>query len=289
MGNQIEVSELDPGGELVARVAALDIAKTSALLCTRVPGTGVRKRREIRKYGATTAAILELADHLVCQGIELVVMESTSDYWRPFYYLLEDRGLECWLVNARQVKNVPGRPKTDKLDAVWLARLAERGMLRRSFVPPAPVRQLRDLTRARAVLAADRTAFKERVEKVLEDARIKLSTVATDIFGVSGRAILDALIAGERSPSALAELARGRLTAKHDDLVEALRGRFDAHHGYLIRLYLEDIDRLDAQIADLSVHIERAHRVGRSGAGPHRGFRHRGRRHHADVPAGASH
>ncbi|MGW2940185.1 IS110 family transposase, partial [Streptomyces sp. NPDC001156] len=170
------------------------------------------------------------------------------------------------------VKNVPGRPKTDKLDAVWLAKLAERGMLRRSFVPPAPVRRLRDLTRARAVLTADRTAYKERVEKVLEDAQIKLSTVASDIFGVSGRSMLNALINGERSPNALAALARGRLTAKHNDLVEALRGRFDEHHGYLIRLYLEDIDRLDAQIADLGMRIETAVReldpTAGSGPGP---------------------
>lgn len=224
MGDQIEFSELDPGGELVARVAALDIAEASAMVCTRVPGGRVRKRQEIRKTGATTGAILELADHLVCQGIELVVMESTSDYWRPFYYLLEDRGLSCWLVNARSVRNVPGRPKTDKLDAVWLAKLADRGMLRRSFVPPAPVRGLRDLTRARAVLTADRTAFKDRVEKVLEDAQIKLSCVASDIFGVSGRAMLQALIAGERNPRDLAGLARGRLQAKHEDLRDALRG-----------------------------------------------------------------
>ncbi|MER5915600.1 IS110 family transposase [Streptomyces sp. NPDC001982] len=258
MGDQIEVSELDPGGEQVARVAALDIAKASAMVCTRVPGSGSRKRQEILKTGATTAAILELADHLVCQGIELVVMESTSDYWRPFFYLLEDRGLTCWLANARDVKNVPGRPKTDKLDAVWLAKLAERGMLRRSFVPPAPVRRLRDLTRARAVLTADRTAFKDRVEKVLEDAQIKLSTVVSDLFGVSGRAMLRALVAGERSPRILAGLAHGCLRAKPEDLMEALRGRFDAHHGYLIRLYLESIDHLDAQIADLGRHIEAA-------------------------------
>ncbi|MFK0288842.1 IS110 family transposase [Streptomyces sp. NPDC090499] len=258
MGDQIEVSELEVGDELVARVAALDIAKASAMVCTRVPGNGSRKRQEIQKVGATTAAILELADHLVCQGVELVVMESTSDYWRPFYYLLEDRGLACWLVNARDVKNVPGRPKTDKLDAVWLAKLAERGMLRRSFVPPAPVRRLRDLTRARAVLTADRTAYKERVEKVLEDAQIKLSSVATDIFGASGRAMLEALIAGERSPRTLADLARGSMRSKRDDLSEALRGRFDAHHGYLIRLYLEDIDRMNAQITDLGAHIEAA-------------------------------
>jgi transposase len=258
MGDQIEVSELDTGGELVAHVAALDIAKASAMVCTRVPGNGSHKRQEIFKTGATTAAILELSGHLVCQGIELVVMESTSDYWRPFYYLLEDRGLTCWLVNARDVKNVPGRPKTDKLDAVWLAKLAERGMLRRSFVPPAAVRRIRDLTRARAVLTADRTAFKERVEKVLEDAQIKLSTVVSDLFGVSGRAMLRALVSGERSPRVLAGLAHGCLRAKPDDLMAALRGRFDDHHGYLIHLYLESIDHLDAQIADLGHRIEAA-------------------------------
>jgi transposase len=143
---------------------------------------------------------LGLADELAEMGIQRVVVESTSDYWRVFFYLLEARGLVVWLVNARDVKNVPGRPKTDKLDAVWLAKLNERGMLRPSFVPPKEIRQLRDYTRLRAELTEERSRHKQRIEKLLEDSLIKLSTVATDIFGQSGRAMLEALIAGERDP-----------------------------------------------------------------------------------------
>jgi transposase len=159
-------------------------------------------------------------------------VESTSDYWRPFVYLLEARGLVVWLVNAHDVKHLPGRPKTDKLDAVWLCKLNERGMLRPSFVPPVQIRRLRDYTRLRADLTADRSRHKQRLEKLLEDALIKLGTVATDIFGVSGRAMLEALIAGQRDPKLLAELARGRLRVKHAALVQALTGRFDDHHAF---------------------------------------------------------
>ncbi|MGW4995955.1 IS110 family transposase [Streptomyces mirabilis] len=198
------------------RVAAIDIAKASAVVCMRVPGDkpGGRRVQQVWTVGATTNAILELGDRLVCQGVQRVVMEAMSSYWKPFFFLLEARGLECWLVNARQVKNVPGRPKPDKLDAVWLAKLAERGMMTPSFVPPAPVRRLRDLTRARAVFTAERTRHKQRAEKLLEDAQIKLTSVASDAFGVSGRAMMDALIAGQREPRELARLAKGRMTAK---------------------------------------------------------------------------
>ncbi len=157
---------------------------------------------------------MELADELALQRIERVVVESTSDYWRPLAYLLEAWGLVVWLVNARDVKRVPGRPKTDKLDAVWLAKLNERGMPRPSFVPPAEIRQLRDYTRLRVDLVEDRTRYKQRVEKLLEDALIKLSTVATDIFGKSGRSMLDALVAGERDPEILADLALGKIRPK---------------------------------------------------------------------------
>ncbi|WP_369394906.1 transposase [Streptomyces sp. CG1] len=176
----------------VARIAAIDIAKASGMVCLRVPHDTVEGRRvqQVWTVTATTNAILELGDRLVCQGVQRVVMEATSTYWRPFFYLLEARGLQCWLVNARDVKNVPGRPKTDKLDAVWLAKLAERGMVRASFVPPKPVRQLRDLNRTRTVFTQERTRHKQRVEKALEDTQIKLSTVVSDLFGVSGRAML---------------------------------------------------------------------------------------------------
>jgi transposase len=179
----IEVEETE---QIIQRVAAIDVAKASGMVCTRLPhptGAGRRLTR-VWQVKATTRAILELADHLVCQGIERVVLESTSDYWRPFYYLLEARGLLVWLVNASQVKHAPGRPKSDKIDAVWLAKLNERSMLTPSFVPPIEIRRMRDWTRTRFDLVADRTRVKQRIEKLLEDALIKLSTVATDIFGV---------------------------------------------------------------------------------------------------------
>jgi transposase len=164
--------------------------------------------------------------------------------------------LEVWLVNAKDVKHLPGRPKTDKLDAVWLAKVAERQMLRPSFVPPPPIRRLRDLTRYRADLVAVRTAEKQRVEKLLEDAQIKLSVVAADIFGVSGRAMLAALVAGERDPKRLAQLARTRLRAKLGQLQEAFTGRFSDHHAFLLATMLGRIDQASADVAELDRHIE---------------------------------
>jgi transposase len=256
-GQQVEVDEHE---EIVARVAAIDVAKASGMVCTRVPHQAKPGKRITRVWqvGSTTNQILELAEQLAGQGIQRVVVESTSDYWRPFVYLLEARGLVVWLVNARDVKHLPGRPKTDKLDAVWLAKLNERGMLRPSFVPPAQIRRLRDYTRLRADLTADRSRHKQRLEKLLEDALIKLSTVATDIFGVSGRAMLEALIAGQRNPRTLAELARGRLRVKHAALVEALTGQFSDHHARLARMLLDQIDGLSGQIDQLTVLIEEA-------------------------------
>ncbi len=242
-----EVLEIDADGQgeqVVERVAAVDVAKASGMVCTRAPHASVAGRRvtKVWEVRSTTNAIIALADPLVREGIERVVVESTSDYWRPFVYLFEARGLSVWLVNARDVKQVPGRPKTDKLDAVWLAKLNERGMLRRSFVPPAEIRRLRDYTRLRVDLVEDRSRQVQRLEKLLEDALIKLSTVATDIMGVSGRAMIDALIAGERDPQVLAELARGRMRVKRAALVEALTGRFDDHHAELASMLLDEID-----------------------------------------------
>ena len=161
-GVGMEAEEIEQAEELVERVAAIDIAKASGMVCMRLPHEEARRVQGVCNVAATSGAILDLADHLICQGVTRVVMEATSTYWKAFFFLLEARGLECWLVNARDVKNVPGRPKTDKLDAVWLAKLAERGMLRPSFVPPKPVRELRDLTRARAVLTHERTRHKQR-------------------------------------------------------------------------------------------------------------------------------
>jgi len=254
-----DVVELQVEVEQVERVAAIDIAKASAVVATRLPAErGGRRVQRVWQVAAHTAAIEELADHLVCQGVQLVVMEATCTYWKPYFYLLEARGLRCWMVNARDVKNVPGRPKTDKLDAVWLAKLAERGMLRPSFVPPKPIRQLRDLTRLRKTLTQDRTRYRQRIEKILEDAQIKLSAVVSDLFGISGRAIVDALVAGERRPPVLAELARGSLRGRKSTLIEALTGQFEEHHAFVIGLLLEDHDRLDAQIHRLSQRIEQA-------------------------------
>jgi transposase len=172
------------------------------------------------------------------------------------FYLLEAQGFETWLVNARDVKHLPGRPKTDRLDAVWLCKVAERQMLRPSFVPPPAIRRLRDLTRYRTDLVGVRTAEKQRVEKLLEDAQIKLSVVASDIFGASGRAMLAALITGTRDPEALAELARGRLRAKRSQLREAFTGHFSDHHGFLLHTMLGRIDQASADIAELEAKIE---------------------------------
>jgi transposase len=244
--------------QLVARVAAIDVAKASGMVCTRVPHASAQGRRvtKVWEVPATTGAIIELGGHLAGLGVEKVTVESTSDYWRAFFYLLEAAGLRVQLVNAREVKNVPGRPKTDKLDSVWLAKLTERGMLRPSFVPPAEIRQLRDYTRLRLDLTRDRSRHVQRIEKLLEDALIKLSTVATDIMGKSGRAMLEALIAGERDPKVLAGLARGRLRVKHAALVQALTGRFDDHHAELARMLLDQYDALTAQIDRLTARIE---------------------------------
>jgi len=244
--------------QILERVAAVDVAKASGMVCMRVPHPARPGRRltTVWDVKAATNAITELADHLVEHGIEQVTVESTSDYWRPFVYLLQAAGLRVQLVNAREVKNVPGRPKTDKLDAVWLAKLTERGMLRPSFVPPAEVRQLRDYTRLRVDLTQERARHYQRLEKLLEDALIKVSSVASTLDTLSVRAMVEALIAGERDPKVLAGLARGRMKAKHAALVEALTGRFDDHHAELARMLLDQIDTLSAQIGKLTTRIE---------------------------------
>ena len=242
----------------VARVAAVDVAKASGVVCTRVPREGEPGRfvTRVHPVEATTNAILELADYLAGMRIEKVVLESTSDYWRPFFYLLEAAGLAVDLVNARDVKNAPGRPKTDKLDSVWLAKLAGWGMLKPSFVPPAEIRQLRDYTRLRTDLVRERGRHWQRMEKLLEDALIKVTTVASRTGTMSVRDMLEALIAGERDPRALADLARGKMKAKRAALIEALTGRFDDHHGELARILLSQIDSLTAQIGMLTARIE---------------------------------
>lgn len=250
---------IDVGHEQVlSRVASVDVAKASGMVCTRLPHPTIADRRitKVWQVSTTTNAILELADHLAGLNVERVVVESTSDYWRPFVYLLEAAGVPVWLVNAHDVKNVPGRPKTDKLDAVWLAKLAERGMLRPSFIPPPEIRVLRDYTRLRVDLVRDRTRHAQRLEKLLEDALIKLSTVATDIMGVSGRSMIEALIAGQRDPQVLAGMALGRMREKHAALVQALTGRFDEHHAELARVLLDNYDALGGQIDRLTIRID---------------------------------
>ena len=238
------------------RCAGMDVSKRDAKVCVRVAGRGRRKAVEtVRAWASTTNAILELCEHLVEQRVSLVVMEATGDYWKPFYYLLEDAGLEVMLVNARQVKNLPGR-KSDVSDAIWLAQLGAHGLVRGSFVPPAPIRQLRDLTRTRTLMTRERGREIQRLEKLLEDAGIKLSSVASDITGVSGRLMLQALIDGQRDPAVLAQFAKRRLRVKIPELTEALTGRFSEHHAFLARMYLEVIDQRTRQIEELNARIE---------------------------------
>ena len=186
-----------------------------------------------------------------------MVMEATGDYWKPFFYLLEDGPFELILANPVHVKNLPGR-KTDVSDAQWLAELGAHGLVRGSFVPPQPIRELRDLTRLRTTLTRDRAREVNRLERVLQDAGIKLSSVATDILGVSGRAILDTLVTGQTDPQALAGLAKMSLRKKTAQLTVALTGRFTAHHAFLVRLHLQVIDQLAANIAEITAHITEA-------------------------------
>ena len=252
------LTETQDNEEIIARVAALDIGKAELVCCVRVPDEDRPGRRlqEVETYSTMTRSLLSMADHLRCLGVSRVVMEATSDYWKPVFYLLEAAGFEAWLVNARDVKHLPGRPKTDKLDAVWLCKVAERQMIRPSFVPPPVFRRLRDVTRYRADLVAVRTAEKQRAEKLLEDAQIKLSVVASDIFGVSGRQMLAALIGGERDPKALAQMARAAMRGKVTALQEAFTGYFTDHHAFLLHRMLARVDAIDADIAALDGKIE---------------------------------
>ena len=240
---------------VIERVCAIDVAKASGKVCVRMP-RGRRRVSTVWDVPAMTCAVTELAEQLVELGIEKVTVESTSDYWRIWYYLLEAAGLDVQLVNARDVKNVPGRPKSDKLDAVWLAKLTEKGLLRPSFVPPEPIRQLRDYTRLRVDLTAERARYWQRLQKLLEDALIKVSSVASKLDTQSVRDMLEALIAGERDPRRLAGLARGKMRPKYAALMEALTGRFDDHHAELARMLLDQIDALAVQIATLTARIE---------------------------------
>jgi transposase len=196
------------------RCAGLDVAKDELVACVRVPDGRGGRRQELRTFQTFTSGLEALAAWLAAEGVTQVVMEATGQYWKPVWYVLEEQGFELVLVNARHVKILPGR-KTDVCDAAWLAELLEHGLLRGSFVPPALIRELRDLTRYRKRLIQAHASEGQRIQKTLEDAGIKLDSVATDVLGVSGRAMLVALVAGERDPQVLAELAKGRLRNKH--------------------------------------------------------------------------
>jgi transposase len=248
----------DAHEQIFERVCAIDVAKDTGKVCLRLPaesGTGRRVSR-VWDVPARSRAVADLADHLAELGVEKATVESTSDYWRIWFYLLEARGVDVQLVNARDVKNVPGRPKTDKLDAVWLAKLTEKGLLRPSFVPPKQIRVLRDYTRLRVDLTAERARHWQRLEKLLEDALIKVTAVASRIDTLSVRDMLEAMIVGERDPRTLADMARGQMRVKRSDLIEALTGQFDDHHGELARMLLDQLDGLNRQIEALSVRID---------------------------------
>lgn len=240
---------------IVARCGGLDVHKDQVTACVRIPdGVGGRSQK-VRQFGAVLSGLEELRDWLGVEGVTEVVMEATGSYWKPVWAVLDGNSFELKLVNARHVKQVPGR-KTDVADAAWLAQLLEHGLLSGSFVPSPVIRHLRDLTRYRKRLIQDRTRESNRVQKVLEDAVIKLGSVASDVLGKSGRAMLAALIAGERDPAVLASLAKGRLRVKSGELVRALDGRFEEHHGFLLRIHLDHIDHLDSAIDRLDRQIE---------------------------------
>jgi transposase len=236
------------------RVAAVDVAKDSGMVCTRLPHPSRPGSRQSKIWTvkARMGAIRGLGRQLKRDGIEVVTLESTSDYWRIWFFVLEACGLAVQLVSASQARNLPGRPKTDKLDAQWLARLTEMGLLRASFVPPKPIRDLRDYTRTRTRLVQERTRAWQRLEKLLEGALVKLSAVASKLTTVSAQDMIKAMIAGQRDPQVLAGLARTRMKARHDDLVEALDGMFDDHHGELAGLLLDQIAFLSDRISRLS-------------------------------------
>ena len=233
---------------LHARCAGLDVHGQTVVACVRLAADG-KVVREVRTFATTTSGLLELSDWLQGHGCTHVAMESTGVYWKPVWHVLE-ASFELVLANARHIRSVPGR-KTDVNDATWIAELLAHGLIRGSFVPPTPVQELRDLTRTRKQLVREIAQHTQRIQKTLEDANLKLTGVLSDILGTSGRAILDALIAGESDPERLAALRRGRVKASAAEFREALRGRVRDHHRFLLRLHLGQIDALRAAIAEL--------------------------------------
>jgi transposase len=235
---------------IVERPAALDVHKAQVTACVRVPAADGGREPHLAEFQTTVRGLLALRDWLAAHRVSQVVMEATGVYWKPVWHILED-DFELMLVNARHVEQVPGR-KTDMSDAAWLCQLAEAGLLKANFVPPKPIRELRQLTRYRKTQIAERQREANRLHKALEDTGIKLDCVATDILGASGRAMLDALVQGTTDPDLLAELAKGRLRQKLPQLKEALEGRFDELHALLIGAILAHLDFLDEQIERLS-------------------------------------
>src|SRR5450755_238473 len=239
---------------LIERCAMLDIHKSQITACVRVPDDAGGRRQEIREFQSTTSGLLLLADWLRTWAVTVVGMESTGVYWRAVFYLLEGE-FECRLYNARHLRHVPGR-KRDVQDAAWGSQLVEHGLVRESFVPPRPLRELRDLISYRKAKIQERTREVQRVEKTLQDAGIKRCSVASEVLGVSARRMLDALISGTHDPEVLADLAKGALRKKIPALREALQGRFTGHHALLIGQMLAQIDFLDETIQTLSERVE---------------------------------
>jgi transposase len=259
------------------RCAGLDVHKKTVVACVRVVGPDGAVESVTRTFGTMTADLLELADWLAAMGVTHAAMEATGVYWKPVWHLLEDR-FELMLVNAGHIKQVPGR-KTDVKDAEWIAQLLQHGLLSPSFVPPRAIRDLRDLTRQRAVLVRQRAQVANRIEKVLEDANIKLTAVASDVLGASGRDMIAALIAGGEDPERLADLARQRLRAKIPQLRQALHGRVSEPHRFQLRMLMEQVAHLDRQVGHYSDRIaEVMGRPGGEAVGPGAG---------GDGPGGA--
>jgi transposase len=251
------VPQVDGPAESVQPGVALDVDKTSLVACLRVPESKAgQPRQEVRTFSTLPGSLMKLTDWLRNERVETVTIQATSNHWKPVFYLLEAEGFTCSLLNAREVKTVPGRPKTDTVDAVWLAKIAERGICQPSLVHPKPIRQLRDLTRYRRSLIRERTGETQRCERLLGDAQITLSSLIGDLFGPCGRTMLEAMIAGQRDPKALAELAPGSMRANTEVLVEALTGHFDEHHAFLLQAMLRRIDALAAAIEAVSTRIE---------------------------------
>jgi transposase len=239
--------------QIIERVCGLDVHKASIAACIRIPGPEGQRIEQIETFGTMTSDLLALKDWMSTHGVTHVAMESTGVYWKPVYYMLEDN-FQLLLVNAAHMKNVPGR-KTDIKDCAWIAQLLEHGLLRASFVPPPPIRELRDLTRYRKSLIQERSREVNRLHKLLEDAGVKLSCVAADILGVSGRRMLEALIGGTTDAKMLADLAKGRLRVKMAELRKALEGRFREHHAFLVSRILSHLDYLDELIDEITERI----------------------------------